>query len=243
MTEVDICNLALLRLNKSSISELTDNQSLQAKACKLAYPQSRRSLISDYIWNFSTCYKQLQPLKYLNFDEAHQPPFNDGHPRPDPTDPTTYKNLVEYAFLYGLPQDFLFCIDLHLANHERVPLIRDRKPPYDIRHFSNPSGSNYSLPEITYLFSDHGEIPTYAGEKIVHPTPPNLKYSADISDTTLFPSSFIDCLVISLALQLAKYFVDSLQYIPILMSDFERKMEKAMINDCKQLILQYDFET
>ncbi|MDR2766007.1 MAG: hypothetical protein LBB63_00905 [Holosporaceae bacterium] len=238
MTEVEICNSALLMLNKSPIGSLTDDGPIQAKYCKLAYPVARRSLISKYTWNFASWDGPLSPVKYLNFDEAHQPPFTDDHPRPDPGDPNTYKNLLKYSFLYALPENYLGLNTLYDADDTPIPTLPHRKPLYTIGHFIPPPGSEYNIAVGTYIFSDIGGLPTMVNELLVNPAPLKINCTIDIADTNLFPPSFVDCLIYSLALRLSKYLVDSLQYVQMLSAAFNAELASAIANDCQQLIIQ-----
>ncbi len=53
-SDVDICNLALLRLGtRSSISALTEG-STEANACALVYPVARDTLLAQHRWGFAT---------------------------------------------------------------------------------------------------------------------------------------------------------------------------------------------
>tara|TARA_R110000851_G_C12921236_1_gene550323 strand:- start:155 stop:790 length:636 start_codon:yes stop_codon:yes gene_type:complete len=61
-SETDICNIALSHIRAGSINSLDDN-SLQAKQCKLMYPILRDQMLTDNDWQFSA---KRQPLVLLD---------------------------------------------------------------------------------------------------------------------------------------------------------------------------------
>ena len=61
-SDIDICNLALLRLGtRSTIASLTEG-SVEANACNIAYPLIRDALLASHRWGFATRRTQLAVL-------------------------------------------------------------------------------------------------------------------------------------------------------------------------------------
>ncbi len=85
-SDIDICNLALLRLGtRSSISALTEG-STEANACALAYPIVRDTLLAQHRWSFAT--------RRVALADLGNPPDN-------------------WAFRYAYPPDCLHARALH----------------------------------------------------------------------------------------------------------------------------------
>lgn len=53
-SELDICNLALLAIKETKISSIDNPKTTKEEDMALLYPQERRRLLREYIWNFST---------------------------------------------------------------------------------------------------------------------------------------------------------------------------------------------
>lgn len=63
-SDIDICNLALLRIGtRSSISSLSEG-SAEANACALAYPVVRDALLAQHRWGFATRRVMLADLGF-----------------------------------------------------------------------------------------------------------------------------------------------------------------------------------
>ena len=52
-SKIEICNLALARIEQSSISSYEDEDSMQAQYCRMSYEQSKSALLSQYSWSFA----------------------------------------------------------------------------------------------------------------------------------------------------------------------------------------------
>jgi hypothetical protein len=61
MADIDICNLALIRLGQEPITSLTEGTN-QAQACNLLYPSTRDKVLSWTLWPFATTRQQLSRL-------------------------------------------------------------------------------------------------------------------------------------------------------------------------------------
>ena len=51
-SEIEICNLALIRIEQSTIASM-DDKSVQAQTCKAMYEQAKSSLLARYNWSFA----------------------------------------------------------------------------------------------------------------------------------------------------------------------------------------------
>jgi hypothetical protein len=227
MTEIDICNNALLYVNKSSISSLTLNESIQAKDCLTIYEHSRRKLLAKHIWSFATDYGSATYLKNLNYRNSEQPPWNDVHPKPNPN---TYKNDTGYGYLYEIPRKMLSLVEVQTSDGEH--LIDE----YEIRYFSL-APVLYELAARTYLFTNYGNEAT-ATEEV---RGPRLKYTVDVENTLLFPPLFCEALIFEIALALAQAYVGSSQYLVLLEQKLQKVINAATSTDCAQLLLRYGY--
>lgn len=59
---VDICNIALSNIRAGTINSIDDN-TVQAKHCKMMYPILRDQMLTDNVWQFAT---RLKPLSLLS---------------------------------------------------------------------------------------------------------------------------------------------------------------------------------
>jgi hypothetical protein len=108
-SQIDVCNLALLRINQSSISSL-DEDSLQGKACRQNFDQSRSSLLSQYNWTFAI---DRAPLNEV--------PDGNGNPPYIP---------LEYSRRFTLPQGFLRLVAVYNSTNQKLIAINGVKRPY-----------------------------------------------------------------------------------------------------------------
>lgn len=87
VSEVQICNLALLKFGNITINSLEDNTA-QAQACKELYPLMRDELMSLHEWNFALARADISP-------ELQATP------------------AFQYDFAYQLPADCLRVVELY----------------------------------------------------------------------------------------------------------------------------------
>lgn len=100
---VEICNLALVRIEQNSISSL-DDKSVQGQFCKMVYEQSKSSLLSRYNWTFAITTSRLTRL--------------------DTTE------LIDYKYSYQLPADFLRLVGVYSGTDTELIQITGYKPPF-----------------------------------------------------------------------------------------------------------------
>lgn len=58
MTSTDICNMALSMIGQGRIHDL-DEESEQARQCKVYYDHIRKTLLSNFTWGFAHRFKRL----------------------------------------------------------------------------------------------------------------------------------------------------------------------------------------
>ena len=105
-SEVNLCNLALLKLADSPITSLTQGNTA-ANACNTAYTQVRDNLLSDHPWNFA--------IKRIALAA-------------DVTAPA-----FEFTTAYSLPSDFLKVKEIYDSTYdyqiEGLKLLTDKAAP------------------------------------------------------------------------------------------------------------------
>lgn len=94
-SKVEICNLALARIEQNSISSFEEDTSVQGQFCRLSYEQSKSALLSQYKWTFAISSAVLVKTEY-----------NDA--------------IKEYAYKYALPNGFLSFVALYDSFDEEV---------------------------------------------------------------------------------------------------------------------------
>jgi len=67
---VQICNIALSQIRKTSINSL-DDATLEAQNCTLLYPEARDQVLTDFNWGFNNSTKALQLLESKVFGWAY----------------------------------------------------------------------------------------------------------------------------------------------------------------------------
>lgn len=78
-SEVQICNIALLKLGVDAITSLSDNTK-PARACNLLYPIARDDLLRSHLWNFAitrVALGQLTTTPVYGFSYMYQLPADD----------------------------------------------------------------------------------------------------------------------------------------------------------------------
>lgn len=105
-SKVEICNLALARIELNSISSYEDDNSAQAQFCRMSYEQSKSSLLGQYNWTFAISRAKLKELENENDD------FN------------------EYEHKYSLPSDFLRLVMVYNESNHPVIHFMNYKAPF-----------------------------------------------------------------------------------------------------------------
>jgi hypothetical protein len=103
---VEVCNLALVRVNQNTISSLEEDTSIQAQLCRLVFDHSKECILSQYPWSFAT--KENDLARDVNV-------------------------ITNYSFVYFLPEDFLRLIALYDGNYRELIALTAYKPAYEIQ--------------------------------------------------------------------------------------------------------------
>lgn len=74
-SKVEICNLALIRLNSKLITSL-DESNQEARLCNILYPRLLEEMLRSHAWNFATRREYLAQLdaEYNGFEYAYSYP-------------------------------------------------------------------------------------------------------------------------------------------------------------------------
>lgn len=105
---IEICNLALLRIEQASISSLNDD-TIQGHYCKLVYEQSKSSLLSSYNWTFAIKDCKLTLAQIIDND---------------------MQRVGDYVYFYQLPHDLLRVVSAWDVNDRELIQITNMKPPF-----------------------------------------------------------------------------------------------------------------
>ena len=216
---VDICNLALLRINQNTIASMDagPGDSTMAQFCRLVYDHARVSLLSVYNWTFAIRNERL------DFAPGRLPI------PPEPTENMTWEEREEQsaavqAFLQeqahhrttrGFANEYLLP-----ENYLRLISVRD--------------------PQGRTLVAQEGMEPVFAlegGRLWSNRTQLYMRFVGDVTEVSLFPPSFTECLVIDMAIRLTKKFNDSTTYLQQLQQESALTLSAAMANDCQQTML------
>lgn len=112
-SQVDICNLALLRINQRPISSFED-KSPQSDTCKAVYDQARAYMLSQYDWTFAIT--NIELAKIADNSEKSQLPYDD--------------TLIEYSRKFRLPAKFLRLICVFDGFNRPIQHMHEGRPPY-----------------------------------------------------------------------------------------------------------------
>jgi len=117
---VEVCNLALLRINQSPISSLTDD-SLQANRCNMTYEQAKTRLLEEYNWTFAI--RRAELVKAV--DNSRLPNETDAqyNLRRDPL-------LFEYTRKFVLPDKFLRIVAVYDGSNRIIHANMGTRPAY-----------------------------------------------------------------------------------------------------------------
>lgn len=103
-SKVEVCNLALARIEQSSISSYDDEDSMQATYCRMSYEQSKSALLSQYSWTFAINSAKLIHVEHIDA-------------------------IREFDYKYALPEGFLSFVALYNSYNKEV-LGSSYKPLY-----------------------------------------------------------------------------------------------------------------
>lgn len=103
-SKIEICNLALARIEQNSISSFENDKSIQGQFCRMSYEQSKSSLLSQYNWTFAIKRAVLNKVVVVN-------------------------PIEDYSYTYALPEGFLRLVSIYNNNKELIKVMNTR-PPY-----------------------------------------------------------------------------------------------------------------
>jgi hypothetical protein len=106
LNDIEVCNLALLRIRQPSINSLEDD-TLQSNACKIAYKQAISMLLQSYAWTFALDYFAPQNEMRL-------------------------ANPIEYEWFYAYPNAILRVTALLDRQKRLIPPLQGERPTYQL---------------------------------------------------------------------------------------------------------------
>lgn len=127
MTEVEICNVALGRIGVTAYINALSENTTEARACAVSYPQARDTLLEAHPWPFATSRAQLPRLAPSSSDGSRQ----------------------GFAFVYALPSDCLKAREIW-PGMRRVR--EDQKIPFRVEHRASSRIllTDHPAPELEY---------------------------------------------------------------------------------------------
>ena len=187
MTDLDICNLALAKLNVNPIASFADG-TRQARLCSLWYPAARDSMLRSHPWNWARTMQVLALSSFVPVNLAF---------KPDPW----FQSEVIYTGSYPLPAD---CIRVY------------RAAPYNY-HFRIVGRSLYTdaPPQAINSGQFVGAQPGVGLPPLNATTAPNavgIEYVSKITDTGLYDTMFVEALTAKIAGHLAIALTGNLQF-------------------------------
>lgn len=124
---VEICNRALQKLGSGQITSLTQN-SVEARACNLAYDSTRRALLEDHTWNFAIGREALSA-------DSSQPDWGRTNAFQLPAD--FLKLITDY------PEDLTNCKDWQIEGRK---ILTDDSAPLYLRYIKDVVDPNQMTP-------------------------------------------------------------------------------------------------
>jgi hypothetical protein len=93
MTDVEICNLALAKLNNRTITSFTES-SEEARICSILYNQNRDLLLRQHTWTFAT---KIEDLALIANEE-----------------------IINFTYLYAFPTKCLYIVQIFDENKTEI---------------------------------------------------------------------------------------------------------------------------
>lgn len=97
-SEIDICNIALIRLGADTIRSFDENNK-RSRTCEILYKHVRDYFIEQYEWSFTTKYSQLALLADIShpqFEFVYQLPSDCAYPRQIVNSIGQIKSLIKW---------------------------------------------------------------------------------------------------------------------------------------------------
>lgn len=178
-SEIDICNMALDQISATNISGF-NGQTKQEIKCAQWYPVERDALIQESFWTFADTEVTLTPV------DNNFPSLN-------------------YLFSYLYPPDCLKIKSI-CAPNTNPDLVPWPVGSYDTEDTFGIVLGNNGIHNVIRVILDANGQPT--GQKAILCDLPEaiLIYVRQITDTSMFPPTFVEALALRLARRLAKVF-------------------------------------
>jgi hypothetical protein len=202
--QLDIVNLALMRIGESPIQSM-DEGSTPARSATLLYDISRRAVLRDYDWNFAIKTIALPVVRTENVPGAK---FS--YSCPVPSDCLRVVEVLPYEGSYS-------------SNREIGELVFNAGTPTEMKFIGSlASGVN---PVSSLFRSEFFRV--YNGKIYTHLKHPIVKYVRDEENVDLFDSKFIEAFSYKLAGELAMAVRQSETLMASMLNAYQAIVSKA----------------
>lgn len=211
--QLDIVNLALVRLGQKTIAAMTEN-SVAARTATRIWDIDRQEALRGYPWNFATRFLRNLVLS---------PKFTPAGTTPTPGVPC----VPDYQFTYQIPTDCLRVIKVYDPAQKFLDLdlvdqdFFDTWPAAIVQGLFNENDTpRFVVREGGTLFTDV----CHAG----------VFYTYDVTDTARFDSRFTSALSYRLAMDLAASITGSAQKVAAMTQLFQMSLTAARVADAQE---------
>jgi hypothetical protein len=211
--QLQIVNLALIRLGQKTIASMTE-ASVAARTASQLWDMDRQETLRGYPWNFS-----MRFVRHL----AKSPFFSDPTEVPTPAKP----RVPDYQFAYQIPTDCLSARKVYDPSMKFLQLdlldsmFFDTYPAAIVQGLLNESDtSRFVVREEHTLFTDVA----CAG----------LFYTYDVTDTAKFDNRFVSTLAYRLAMDLAAAITGSASKVQALTTLYMQSLAAARVADAQE---------
>ncbi len=225
MSITELCNLAMQDIGKrSTISDLNENSN-EARACKIAVDEVRQKLIAAAPWSFCKTAARLAVLKAApgtpENASAIQGNWDSSMPQPG------------WLYAYAMPSD---CLKLRYLLTD--PAVSGDAPPLF------PYGGSVTGPIMNPVTFSLG-IDRNEDDEQIRIVSTNARgaiaiYSADVPDPDLWDSDFREAYVASLAVKLSFTLTGDKALVGNLMKVAQVKVSEALVTDANSSLTVYD---
>ncbi len=226
--ELDIVNLALVRLGQKTIASLSEG-SVAARTASAIWDMTRQDVLRAFPWNFATRYLHKLALSG-NYNNPPMPECSNQLPQTDiPVTPPN-PNLPwppDYTYAYQVPTDCLKAIKVRDPMEKFLGLDLwddawfDTYPAAILQGlFNENETSRFVVRENQTLFTD---VPN-AG----------LFYTYDVTTTSKFDPRFTSALAYRLAMDMAGSLTQSAQKVQSMMQLYQASLMAARTADAQE---------
>lgn len=207
-TPAEVCNLALLRIGVRQYIGALDEQTQEAAACAVAYPNAREVLLARFPWRFALRRAALAALAGITYDG--------------------------WSFAYALPTD---CVEVRGFVSPLSAGGPPWVSPYVAMYGPSAEGyapsvfwAGLSLYRAPYALEggDLGRV------LLTNEAAPTLLYTARVEDVSRYPALFVEALAWKLASDLALALPTKAPLAQGCAAQYERALQQAAAQELRQ---------